>query len=348
MVNGNFSGCTMNKQDFYFDLPPELIAQYPLAHRSDSRLLTYNRQIGEYGHHQFREIADFLKPGDLLVMNDSKVIPARLYGHKTTGGKVELLVERITGEFTFLAHIKTSKVLKSGAFIHLEQNRQLEVLDRQDDLFVCKANTDVLELLYGVGHIPLPPYITRNDELLDEDRYQTIYAKYAGSVAAPTAGLHFDEAVLSSLRSRDVNTAYLTLHIGAGTFRPVRCDTIKDHQMHLEHYTISPELCATVQATKASGHRVIAVGTTALRALESAVQQDGTLTPCSKETNIFIYPGYEFKICDGLMTNFHLPESTLLMLVSAFIGYKEAMMLYREAIDKGYRFFSYGDTSLLL
>lgn len=337
----------MNKQDFYFDLPTELIAQYPLAHRSDSRLLTYNRQIGEYGHHQFRDIADFLKPGDLLVMNDSKVIPARLYGHKATGGKVELLVERITGEFTFLAHIKASKTLKAGAFIQLEQNKQIEVLDRQDDLFVCKANTGVLELLHGVGHIPLPPYITRKDEVLDEDRYQTIYAKYAGSVAAPTAGLHFDEAVLSSLRSRGVNIAYLTLHIGAGTFRPVRCDSIKDHQMHLEHYTISPQLCAAVQATKASGHRVIAVGTTALRGLESAAQ-DSTLTSCSKETNIFIYPGYEFKICDGLMTNFHLPESTLLMLVSAFIGYKEAKMLYQEAINKGYRFFSYGDTSLLL
>ncbi len=337
----------MNKQDFYFNLPPELIAQYPLANRSDSRLLTYDRQKSEYGHYQFREIADFLNPGDLLVMNDSKVIPARLYGHKTTGGKVELLVERITGDLTFLAHIKASKALKSGSIIKLEQNKEIEILDRQDDLFLCKADMDVLNLLNGIGHIPLPPYITRNDEHLDQDRYQTVYAKYEGSVAAPTAGLHFDESVLSSIRARGVTVAYLTLHVGAGTFRPVRCDNIKDHKMHRERFTISPELCAAVHATKAAGNRVIAVGTTALRSLESAAQ-NGVLTPCSSDTDIFIYPGYEFKICDGLMTNFHLPESTLLMLVSAFIGHKQAMMLYQEAIEKRYRFFSYGDTSLLL
>lgn len=338
----------MNKQDFNFDLPLELIAQYPLANRSDSRLLTYHRKTQELGHHQFRDIADFLKPGDLLVMNDTKVIPARLYGQKATGGKVELLVERITGEFTFLAHIKASKALKAGGVIYLQENQELEVLDRQDDLFVCKSTTGVLELLHEVGHIPLPPYITRNDEEMDEDRYQTVYAKFEGSVAAPTAGLHFDEAVLSSLATRGVRVAYVTLHVGAGTFRPVRCDDIKEHKMHSEHFTVSAELCAAVQATKAAGNRVIAVGTTALRSLESAAQTDGTLIPCSRDTDIFIYPGYQFKICDGLMTNFHLPETTLLMLVSAFIGYKEAMMLYQEAIAKKYRFFSYGDTSLLL
>lgn len=337
----------MNKQDFYFDLPPELIAQYPLANRSDSRLLTYNRQTGEYGHHQFKAIADFLKPGDLLVMNNSKVIPARLYGTKATGGKVELLVERITGELTFLAHIKASKALKPGARIYLDDGQQLQVIDRNDDLFVCQANTEVLALLHGVGHIPLPPYITRSDEALDEDRYQTVYAQYEGSVAAPTAGLHFDEAVLQRVRAGGVHIAYVTLHVGAGTFRPVRCENIKEHKMHREHFTITPELCAAVEATKAAGNRVIAVGTTALRSLESAAQT-GKLTPCSQDTDIFIYPGYEFKICDGLMTNFHLPESTLLMLVSAFIGHKETMLLYQEAIAKKYRFFSYGDTSLLL
>lgn len=342
-----FPGCAMNKQDFHFDLPPELIAQYPLDHRSDSRLLTFNRERGEHGHHQFRDLADFLNPGDLLVMNDSKVIPARLYGQKATGGKVELLVERITGEYTFLAHIKASKALRAGGIIHLEKNGQLEVLGRDDDLFICKAHTDVLELLHGVGHMPLPPYITRDDEIADEDRYQTVYAKYEGSVAAPTAGLHFDEAVISKLHSKGINIAYVTLHVGAGTFRPVRCDNILEHKMHRESFTISPELCAAVQATKAAGNRVIAVGTTALRSLESAAQ-DGALAPCSRDTEIFIYPGYQFKICDGLMTNFHLPESTLLMLVSAFIGHKEAMALYQEAIDKEYRFFSYGDTSLLL
>ncbi|BCA96309.1 S-adenosylmethionine:tRNA ribosyltransferase-isomerase [Legionella antarctica] len=337
----------MNKQDFHFDLPPELIAQYPLAQRSASRLLIYNRAKGEYGHYQFREIADFLNPGDLLVMNDSKVIPARLYGYKSTGGKVELLVERVTGEFTFLAHIKASKALKPGGFIQLEQGNQLEILERQDDLFVCKANIGVLDLLLRLGHIPLPPYINRQDELLDEDRYQTIYAKYAGSVAAPTAGLHFDESVLLSLHSRGVSTAYVTLHVGAGTFRPVRCDDIKEHKMHSEHFTISPELVDAVNSTKAAGNRVIAVGTTALRSLESAAQ-NGVLAPCSRDTDIFIYPGYQFKICDGLMTNFHLPESTLLMLVSAFIGHQQTMALYKEAINKEYRFFSYGDTSLLL
>jgi S-adenosylmethionine:tRNA ribosyltransferase-isomerase len=337
----------MNKQDFYFDLPPELIAQYPLANRSDSRLLTYNRQMGAYGHHQFREIADFLQDGDLLVMNDSKVIPARLYGHKISGGKVELLVERITGEFTFIAHIKASKALKAGSIIKLEQDNEIEVIDRLDDLFVCKTNVEVLDLLNGVGHMPLSPYISRNDEILDQDRYQTVYAKYEGSVAAPTAGLHFDESVLSNLYSRGIKVTYLTLHVGAGTFRPVRCEQITDHKMHSEYFTVSPELCATVQATKAAGKRVIAVGTTSLRSLESAAQ-NGVLTPCSRDTDIFIYPGYEFKICDGLITNFHLPESTLLMLVSAFIGYKEAMVLYQEAIEKRYRFFSYGDTSLLL
>ncbi|STY28784.1 S-adenosylmethionine:tRNA ribosyltransferase-isomerase [Legionella wadsworthii] len=337
----------MNKQDFYFDLPQELIAQYPLPHRSDSRLLVYNRQNEGYGHYQFREIADFLNPGDLLVMNNSKVIPARLYGHKTTGGKVELLVERITSEYTFLAHIRASKALKPGSIIQLEQHKEIEILERQDDLFVCKADIQVLELLNGIGHIPLPPYINRNDENLDHDRYQTVYAKYEGSVAAPTAGLHFDEAVLKSIQARGVSVAYLTLHVGAGTFRPVRCDDIKDHKMHREHFTISPELCTAVQAAKASGNRVIAIGTTALRSLESAAQ-DGVLTACSRDTDIFIYPGYEFKICDGLMTNFHLPESTLLMLVSAFIGHKQAMALYQEAIEKKYRFFSYGDTSLLL
>ncbi|TAL59263.1 MAG: tRNA preQ1(34) S-adenosylmethionine ribosyltransferase-isomerase QueA [Legionella sp.] len=337
----------MNRQDFYFDLPPELIAQFPLAQRSDSRLLTYNRQQGEYGHHQFRDIADFLNPGDLLVMNDSKVIPARLYGQKTTGGKVELLVERITGEFTFLAHIKASKALKAGGIIQLEKGQRLEILGRDDDLFICKASAEVLSLLDGLGHMPLPPYITRSDELLDEDRYQTIYAKYAGSVAAPTAGLHFDDTVLARLKSKGVNIAYITLHVGAGTFKPVRSDKITEHKMHSERFTISPELCAAVQATKAAGKRVIAVGTTSLRSLESAAVA-GQLQACSRDTDIFIYPGYQFKICDGLMTNFHLPESTLLMLVSAFIGHQEAMNLYQEAINKKYRFFSYGDTSLLL
>lgn len=341
------SGCVMNKQDFYFDLPQELIAQYPLPNRSDSRLMVYNRLSNEYGHYQFRDIADFLNPGDLLVMNNSKVIPARLFGQKNTGGKVELLVERITGEYTFLAHIKASKALKASGIIHLNEGYDLEVLGRTDDLFMCQSPIKVLDLLNAQGHIPLPPYISRNDELEDADRYQTVYAQFEGSVAAPTAGLHFDDAVIASLHSRGVNIAYVTLHVGAGTFRPVRCDNIKDHKMHSECFIIDDALCDAVKAAKSANKRVIAVGTTALRTLETLANK-GELLPCSGETDIFIYPGYQFKICDGLITNFHLPESTLLMLVSAFIGHQQAMSLYQEAIAKGYRFFSYGDTSLLI
>ena len=280
-------------------------------------------------------------------MNDTKVIPARLYGHKLSGGKVELLIERITGSHTFLSHIKASKALKAGGKIQLKQGYQLEVLGREEDLFLCQSSIEILDLVEQLGHMPLPPYIMREDEGLDEERYQTVYAKYQGSVAAPTAGLHFDDEVLAQIKAKGVQIGYVTLHVGAGTFRPVRCDEIKDHKMHSEHYTVSTELCAAVQATKAAGNRVIAIGTTALRSLESAAS-DGPLTACSRDTDIFIYPGYQFKVCDGLMTNFHLPESTLLMLVSALIGHQEAMALYQEAIEQKYRFFSYGDTSLLI
>ena len=337
----------MKKQAFNFELPDALIAQYPLAHRSDSRLLMYRCETDEYQHHQFSDISHFIESGDLLVMNDSKVIPARLFGHKASGGKVELLVERINGDNTFLAHIKASKSPKAGTVIHLAGGFQLEMIAKHDDLYQCTLNGDVDEMLHQIGHIPLPPYITRTDEVLDLSRYQTVYAAHKGSVAAPTAGLHFDEAVLASLRDKGVNIAYSTLHVGAGTFRPVRTDDIKDHKMHYERFTVSEALCQAVKSTHAAGKRVIAVGTTALRSLESAAVE-GELKPCSRETDIFIYPGYQFQICDGLITNFHLPESTLLMLVSAFIGYEQAMALYRIAIAERYRFFSYGDVSLLL
>lgn len=337
----------MNKQDFYFDLPQELIAQYPLPNRSDSRLLTYDRQTGVRGHHQFKKIAEFFQPGDLLVMNNSKVIPARLHGTKASGGKVELLVERILGDDSFLAHIKASKSPRKGTIVHLDKNWRLEVINKLDDLYHCRVFGEVDAMLHQIGHIPLPPYITRPDESLDLERYQTVYAMHKGSVAAPTAGLHFDEDLLHQLKIKGVNIAYSTLHVGAGTFRPVRCDAIKDHKMHSEYFTISEELCQTVNSTHASGKRVIAVGTTALRSLESAAE-NGVLKPCSRDTDIFIYPGYQFKICDGLITNFHLPESTLLMLVSAFIGHAQAMALYQEAIALRYRFFSYGDATLLM
>jgi S-adenosylmethionine:tRNA ribosyltransferase-isomerase len=337
----------MNKQDFYFDLPQELIAQYPLVKRSDSRLLAYNRKTGCSSHHQFKEIAQFLQPGDLLVMNNSKVIPARLCGKKESGGRVELLIERLQGDNSFLAHIKASKPPKAGTMIYLDNQWRIEVLSKQDDLYYCQVLGNAEVMLEQIGHVPLPPYITRIDEAMDFERYQTVYAKHKGSVAAPTAGLHFDEELLQQLQAKGVHIAYSTLHIGAGTFRPVRCEVISEHKMHSEQFTISEALCQAVNQARAAGKRVIAVGTTALRSLESAAVE-GILKSCSRDTNIFIYPGYQFQICDGLITNFHLPESTLLMLVSAFIGHAQAMALYQAAIMKGYRFFSYGDASLLL
>lgn len=337
----------MKKSAFNFDLPVELIAQYPLASRSDSRLLVYHRSTGKHAHHEFKNLADFLEPGDLLVMNDSQVIPARLYGHKASGGKVELLVERLLDHDDFWAHIKASKAPKAGTVIHLDHGWQLTILSKQDDLYHCQVSGDVDTMLHDIGHIPLPPYITRSDESLDLSRYQTVYARYKGSVAAPTAGLHFDESVLHSLQAKGIHIAYATLHVGAGTFRPVRSDDINDHKMHYERFTVSEALCDAVMKTKRAGGRVIAVGTTALRSLESSAS-GGELQACTRDTNIFIFPGYRFKVCDGLITNFHLPESTLLMLVSAFIGHEQAMNLYRIAIEQRYRFFSYGDASLLL
>lgn len=337
----------MYRQDFKFDLPDELIAQYPLPNRSDSRLLHYERETGQYGHHQFKQLPDRLESGDLLVMNNSKVIPARFFGTKETGGRVEFLIERLLNDNTFLAHIKASKAPRAGMKVYLEKNWQVRIIEKCDDLYYCQAEGDIDALLQDVGHIPLPPYITRSDEKADLERYQTVYAMHKGSVAAPTAGLHFDDEVLSRLKEKGINLAYSTLHVGAGTFRPVRCDALSDHIMHYEQFVVSDALCEAVNTAKANKKRVIAVGTTAMRSLES-VASEGRLMPCSGDTNIFIYPGYQFKICDGLLTNFHLPESTLLMLVSAFIGHSQAMAMYQEAIRQQYRFFSYGDASLLL
>lgn len=337
----------MNRQDFYFDLPEELIAQHPLPNRSDSRLLRYNKNQNQHSHHQFNDLPSFLEPGDLLVMNNSKVIPARFYGTKQSGGRVEFLIERLLENNTFLAHIKASKAPKAGMKIYLEKGWTIQIIEKQDDLYYCQAPDYVELILNEIGHIPLPPYITRSALHDDAERYQTIYAKSTGSVAAPTAGLHFDDKMINSLKQKGVNIAYSTLHVGAGTFRPVRCDALKDHKMHSEQCTVSQMLCDAVNETRAQKKRVIAVGTTAMRSLESAAC-DGILKPYNNDTNIFIYPGYQFKICDGLLTNFHLPESTLLMLVSAFIGHPEALALYKEAIAQKYRFFSYGDVSLLL
>lgn len=337
----------MKREDFYFELPQAFIAQYPLEKRSDSRLLTYHRASDTYEHHQFKSLPNFLEPGDLLVMNDSKVIPARLYGRKISGGKVECLIERLVDDTGFLAHVKGGKTLQSGSEILLKQGWSFKIIERVGELFFCKANGNASEMLEAVGHVPLPPYIDRQDELSDKTRYQTIYARHEGSVAAPTAGLHFDTPVLNALKAKGVNLGYTTLHVGAGTFRPLRCDVIYDHNMHCEYFTVDETLCDLVRHTKALGKKVIAVGTTALRSLESSAE-NGELVPCSRDTDLFIYPGFQFQICDGLITNFHLPESTLLMLVSAFIGYDEMKKLYQAAIDQQYRFFSYGDACLLL
>jgi S-adenosylmethionine:tRNA ribosyltransferase-isomerase len=340
----------MKTKDFNFKLPPELIAQYPLDKRTDSRLLHYTRATKNIKHSQFNALVDALDPGDLLVMNNTRVIPARLYGQKSTGGRVELLIERILSNTQFLTHIKASKAPKSGAHITLDNAAwDIKVLDKQDSLYLCELVTegDVDTMLDNIGHIPLPPYITREDKIADFGRYQTVYAKHNGSVAAPTAGLHFDDEILKALKNKGIQIAYVTLHVGTGTFQPVRVENLADHHMHTEHFEITQDLCDAVAHTQKAGGRVIAVGTTSLRALESAAGE-GALKAKAMETNIFIYPGYEFKVCDGLITNFHLPESTLLMLVSAFIGYTETMALYQEAITQKYRFFSYGDATLLL
>lgn len=337
----------MKRQDFHFDLPEHLIAQYPLKCRSDSRLLVYHRQADKIEHRSFKELGDFLSAGDLLIMNDTRVIPARLFGSKTTGGKVEVLVERILSPHQCQAQIRASKAPKPGTMIVLDDQYQLSVLSREEDLFLCEANSPLDVLLDAIGHIPLPPYIQREDETSDLERYQTVYSKSRGSVAAPTAGLHFDETLLQQLTDKGVLQAYTTLHVGAGTFQPVRADDILAHKMHKERYSISNELCDTYNAVRENGGKVVAVGTTALRSLESGARK-GKLLSGAGDTDIFIYPGYQFQIPDALLTNFHLPESTLLMLVAAFIGYEPMQRLYQTAIANAYRFFSYGDACLLL
>ncbi len=336
----------MRRQDFSFELPASLIAQYPLANRSDSRLLIYEPSQGQYQHQQFNALPDYLKAGDVLVMNNTKVIPARLFGKKITGGQVELLLERLTGEHSCLTHIKASKAPKPGTIIEIDGHWQVTVTGRQGDLFTCETESKLSEILDKSGHIPLPPYIHRQDGTADKERYQTVYASSQGSVAAPTAGLHFDEAMLNHLKLKGIQIVYVTLHVGAGTFQPVRADDIYEHKMHSECYFIPQETVDVITQAKEAGGRIIAVGTTSLRTLES-VMQSGKLQSGRGETEIFITPGYQFQICEGLITNFHLPESTLLMLVSAFIGYNETMALYQEAVQQQYRFFSYGDTSLI-
>lgn len=335
----------MRVADFQFDLPDELIARYPLTERSASRLLVLNGLEGALQHRHFAELPEFLQPGDLLVFNNTKVIPARLFAQKETGGKVEVLVERVLDEQRVLAHVRASKAPKAGSRLLLESGNAL-MLARHDALFELEFDQPVLPLLERIGHMPLPPYIDRADELSDRERYQTVYAECAGAVAAPTAGLHFDAAMLAALADMGVETAFVTLHVGAGTFQPVRVEQIEEHQMHHEWLEVDQSVVDAVSACKARGGRVIAVGTTSVRSLETAARS-GQLQPFSGDTDIFIYPGRSFNVVDALVTNFHLPESTLLMLVSAFAGYSATMAAYQQAVAAQYRFFSYGDAMFI-
>ncbi|KPQ27921.1 MAG: S-adenosylmethionine:tRNA ribosyltransferase-isomerase [Marinobacter excellens HL-55] len=338
----------MNVSDFHFDLPDELIARYPLEQRSASRLLSLDGLSGQAQHLQFTDLPDLLQPGDLLVFNNTRVIPARLFGQKETGGRVEVLVERLMGEREILAHARTSKALKEGQKVILEDGSSLTMVGRNDALFkfVYDGAEAILDVLERIGHMPLPPYIEREDEVSDRERYQTVYAREAGAVAAPTAGLHFDDPLLASLKDQGIEFAYVTLHVGAGTFQSVRVDKIEDHVMHSEVAHVPQETVDAVNRTRARGGRVVAVGTTSVRSLESA-SRGGHLGPFRGETNIFIYPGYRFQTVDAMVTNFHLPESTLIMLVSAFSGYTNILSAYREAVAQRYRFFSYGDAMFL-
>jgi S-adenosylmethionine:tRNA ribosyltransferase-isomerase len=340
----------MQVADFDFDLPDELIAQLPPAVRGGSRLL-HVEASGTLHDRLFRDLPALLRPNDLLVMNDTRVIKARLFGTKDSGGKVELLVERVTGEFDALAFIRASHAPKPGSRIQLSDDISVNVLARQDDLTPLRFPRPVLEVLDQLGQLPLPPYIAHAPTADDEARYQTVYANEPGAVAAPTAGLHFDDAMLKALREQGVRTALVTLHVGAGTFQPVRVDHIADHRMHSERYTIPQATVDAIRETRARGGRVVAVGTTSLRALEAAAlaaaAQLGNLHAGTSETDIFITPGYRFQVVDALITNFHLPKSTLLMLVSAFAGLDTIRAAYAHAIAERYRFFSYGDAMFL-
>jgi S-adenosylmethionine:tRNA ribosyltransferase-isomerase len=343
--------CFMRRQDFFYDLPDNLIARAPTAERRGSRLLCLDGPTGALAHRQFPELLDLINPGDLMVFNDTRVIPARVFGQKESGGQVEILVERVLDTHRILSHTRASKSPKPNSIVILQDGTHLKMVARHDALFEWEFQTEetALSVLDRIGHMPLPPYIDREDALSDRERYQTVYSQKQGAVAAPTAGLHFDELMLEQLRAKGVQIAFVTLHVGAGTFQPVRADNITEHHMHSEVMDLSAEVCELVKNTKAAGKRVIAVGTTSVRCLESAAQgfndpqHKGDIHPYQGETAIFIFPSYQFQVVDALVTNFHLPESTLLMLVSALAGYKHTMNAYTEAVANQYRFFSYGD-----
>lgn len=337
----------MQRSDFNYDLPTELIAQHPTGERGGGRMLCLDGGSGQRVDRNFCDLPGLLNPGDLLVFNDTRVMPARMYGQKQSGGKVEILIERILDPRRGLAHVRASKSPKPGSRILIGDAAEIEVLGRQGELFeLAVREMDLIELMAQEGHMPLPPYIARADDGLDRERYQTVYGERLGAVAAPTAGLHFDQVMLDRLADEGVESAYVTLHVGAGTFQPVRVDRLEDHVMHSEYAEVDAGVCAKVKATQERGGRVVAVGTTSVRSLESAAAS-GELKPFQGDTRLFIRPGYRFRCVDALVTNFHLPESTLLMLVSAFAGYEQVMAAYRHAVAGRYRFFSYGDAMFL-
>ncbi len=338
----------MKKSDFHYDLPPELIAQAPLAERSASRLLHVPFPPDGLADLHVRDLPSLLQPSDLMVFNDTRVIPARLYGQKATGGRVEILLERVTGAHEVRAQVGASKSPKPDSTITLDDGTVVTVLGRDGEFYRLRfETTEPLEqVLLRAGRMPLPPYIQREANIADDERYQTVFSKHVGAVAAPTAGLHFDEPLLAALQARGIEFGHITLHVGAGTFQPMRAEHVKDHVMHSEWLNVGAELCQQIRETKARGGRVIAVGTTVIRALETA-WQDGEVRPFSGDTQIFITPGHRIRSADALFTNFHLPESTLMMLVSAFAGFDRIMAAYRHAVQQRYRFFSYGDAMLL-
>ncbi len=338
----------MKKSDFHFDLPPELIAQAPLSERSSSRLLVADAPSGQLEDRRFVDLPELLREGDLLVFNDTRVLPARLFGHKESGGAVEILIERVIGTHEARAQLGVSKKPKAGGRIRLADGSVVTVLGRDGEFFLLRFEGDepLEKLLLRLGRMPLPPYIEREAGEADGERYQTVFARASGAVAAPTAGLHFDQDLLAVLRERGVDSGYVTLHVGAGTFQPMRAERLEDHTMHREWLNVGAELVEKIHRTRERGGRVVAVGTTVVRALESSLR-DGEVAPFAGETQIFIFPGYRITSVDALVTNFHLPESTLLMLVSAFAGREFMLGAYRHAVEQRYRFFSYGDAMLI-
>ncbi|HEX2549790.1 MAG TPA: tRNA preQ1(34) S-adenosylmethionine ribosyltransferase-isomerase QueA [Gammaproteobacteria bacterium] len=326
--------------DFEYDLPPDLIAKYPLSTRSASRLLCLNKETGAVDHRNFHDLISLLRPNDLLIGNNTRVIPARLWGQKATGGQIEVLVERVLDDFTISAQVRASKSPKPGSILFI--GFSVEVIRRENELFILRASVPILPLIEAYGEVPIPPYFQRKPDENDLERYQTVYALHKGSVAAPTAGLHFDEEILKKIKEKNIAIEYLTLHVGAGTFAPVRVQNIAEHRMHKEYIEVTDALVQKIQDTQQKNGRIIAIGTTTVRSLETA-SLSGQLQPFKGETDIFIYPGFQFRCVDALITNFHLPASTLLMLVSAFGGYKNIKNAYATAVQEKYRFYSYGD-----